>query len=59
MSLKALIDLANRPDTDDAHVRAARAHASYARVRQYGQEIEKRIASKTVSHELLEKVCTL
>lgn len=59
MSLKALIDLANRQKDDDAHVRAARIHASYARVRQYGQEIEKRIASKAVSAELLAKTCSI
>lgn len=59
MSLKALIDLANRRNDDDSHVRAARIQASYVRVRQYDQEIEKRIASKAVSQELLAKTCSL
>lgn len=59
MSLKALIDLANRRGDVDSHVRAQRNEASYARVRQYDREIEKRIESKAVSQELLAKTCSL
>ena len=59
MSLKALIDLANRRDENDSHVRAQRNEATYARVRQFDREIEKRIASKAVSQELLSKTCSL
>lgn len=58
MSLKALIDLANRRD-DDSHVRVQRNEMSYARIRQYDREIEKRIAAKAVSQELLAKTCSL
>ncbi len=59
MSLKALIDLANRRDNVDSHVRVQRNEVSYARVREYDREIEKRIESKAVSQELLAKTCSL
>jgi len=58
MSLKALIELAKRRD-DDSHVRARWSEVNYERVRQYDREIEKRIAAKAVSQELLAKTCSL
>ncbi|PNG01440.1 hypothetical protein CXK98_05840 [Stutzerimonas kunmingensis] len=59
MSLKALIDLANRRGVVDSHVRVQRNEASYERVRRYDREIVERIESKAVSQELLAKTCSL
>ncbi|GAB0063355.1 MULTISPECIES: hypothetical protein [Pseudomonas syringae group] len=59
MSLKALIDLANRQTVEDSPARDRRNQESYARVNQYGKQVEQRIASKAVSQELLAKACSL
>ncbi|MBK3468872.1 hypothetical protein [Pseudomonas sp. MF6776] len=59
MSLTALIELTNRRKYEASDVRAARMEESRARLRQYDQEIEKRIASQAVSQALLAKTCSL
>jgi hypothetical protein len=59
MSLIALIELTNRRKYEASDVRAARMEESRARLRQYDQEIEKRIASQAVSQALLAKTCSL
>ncbi|WP_095112951.1 hypothetical protein [Pseudomonas sp. Irchel 3H7] len=59
MSLIALIELTNRRKYEASDVRAARMEESRERLRQYDQEIEKRIASQTVSQALLAKTCSL
>jgi hypothetical protein len=59
MSLKALIELTNRRKVEDPQVRAERLAASRVRLRQYDVEVEKRVASEVVSHELLAKVCSI
>lgn len=59
MSLKALIELTQLRKVENQQVRAERLAASRVRLRQYDAEIEKRVASEAVSHELLAKVCTL
>ena len=59
MSLKALIDLANRRVEEDVADRARRIQESNARVKQFGEDAERRIASKAVSQELLAKTCSL
>ncbi|WP_338924399.1 hypothetical protein V0M98_32825 (plasmid) [Pseudomonas silesiensis] len=59
MNLAALIDLTNRRKVEDPQARAERLAASRVRMRQYAVEIENRIASEAVSHQLLAKVCTI
>ncbi|MGY1917529.1 hypothetical protein ACW9IF_01290 [Pseudomonas tolaasii] len=59
MSLIALIELTNRRKYEASDVRAARMEESRKRLRQYDQEIEKRIASQAVSQALLAKTCSL
>ncbi|AVB21584.1 MULTISPECIES: hypothetical protein [Pseudomonas syringae group] len=59
MNLNALIELTNSRKAEDSSVRAARIAESRVRLRQYDQEIEKRIASQAVSQALLAKTCSL
>ncbi|WP_274644019.1 hypothetical protein [Pseudomonas serbica] len=57
MSLKALIDLSQIRELDSAgHARLEQARQ---RQREYDREIEKQVANKAVSQELLAKVCNL
>lgn len=42
MSLKALINLANQPSVIDTEAQQTRHRASYARVREYGKQVENR-----------------
>lgn len=59
MSLKALIDLANSRKVEGQAVLTVRNEASYVRLKQYGLEIEKRLAAKEVTPALLAKVCSI
>lgn len=57
MTLQALIDLSRIRDIDRAgNVRLEQARQ---RQREYDRKIEKQVANKAVSHELLAKTCSL
>ncbi len=57
MSLQALIAISRTRDLDrDSNVRLEEARR---RVQAYDRDIEKQIASKAVSRELLAKTCSL
>ncbi|WP_338924400.1 hypothetical protein V0M98_32830 (plasmid) [Pseudomonas silesiensis] len=57
MTLQQLIDLSQIRELDSAgYARLAQARQ---RQREYDREIEKQVANKAVSHELLAKTCNL
>lgn len=57
MTLQQLIDLSRIRELDSAgYARLAQARQ---RQREYDREIEKQVANKAVSHELLAKTCNL